>query len=518
MALATFARDRRPIPPKWAAAWVRFSPEGSHRTPAERCPADFIQLFEVRYRERYGEGMVLQPNKTKLVLSYRPASRTFNEELKLRFDDLPDVTALKVPLQRLNAIAEGVQNELDPLSRWIGRKNETDSLGALALVPAPLLAARSGIPAALARTAKDLVRWEDALVVTKVSDIIKGCPLGDSEFGKRDAAAVAQILESLGYGIEPDPRFGAPAFGRNDTAVIFKLPPDAKPATPAFSAAAALLHLATAVAAADGVGPEEEIYLLSQARSASSLTPAEATRLEAHLRWLLVAPPPLTGLKQLVAALDAGQRQQVARVVIAAAGADGQVSPAEMKALGKVYAALGLEPDSLYSDVHALATGAGGDTGPVEIVPAEPATGRRIPPPPKKAAAGNGAITLDPARLAAIQAETAQVTQVLAGIFAQPDHGIAATEAEEPGGEPHVTQAVQVGRLDTAHSSLVRELLTQDLWTRIEFNGLAERFGLLPGGAVETINEVAFDACGEPALEGDDPIEVNTDALEEMLA
>jgi hypothetical protein len=41
--------------------------------------------------------------------------------------------------------------------------------------------------------------------------------------------------------------------------------------------------------------------------------------------------------------------------------------------------------------------------------------------------------------------------------------------------------------------------------------------GLLPDGALETLNEAAFEAVGEPVCEGSDPIEINRDAIEEML-
>ena len=42
--------------------------------------------------------------------------------------------------------------------------------------------------------------------------------------------------------------------------------------------------------------------------------------------------------------------------------------------------------------------------------------------------------------------------------------------------------------------------------------------GLLPDGAVDRINEAALDACGDPILGGEDPIEVDKVILKEMVA
>jgi hypothetical protein len=41
--------------------------------------------------------------------------------------------------------------------------------------------------------------------------------------------------------------------------------------------------------------------------------------------------------------------------------------------------------------------------------------------------------------------------------------------------------------------------------------------GLLPDGALERINEAAFERCGTAVCEGEDPVDVNTNVLEEML-
>ena len=52
--------------------------------------------------------------------------------------------------------------------------------------------------------------------------------------------------------------------------------------------------------------------------------------------------------------------------------------------------------------------------------------------------------------------------------------------------------------LDAAHSGLLRRLAAKTVWPRIEVERLAGELGLLPDGALEVINEAAFDRCGAP--------------------
>ena len=75
----------------------------------------------------------------------------------------------------------------------------------------------------------------------------------------------------------------------------------------------------------------------------------------------------------------------------------------------------------------------------------------------------------------------------------------------------------QAAGLDAAHNALLSRLRGRLSWPRDDFTRAAAELGLLPDGALETLNEAAFEAVGEPVCEGSDPIEINHDAIEEML-
>lgn len=65
------AMEGRPLPAEWELAWVRLDPTRGLRTPATRCAVEFEELFRHYYRDRFGDGIVIKPNKTKISVSYR---------------------------------------------------------------------------------------------------------------------------------------------------------------------------------------------------------------------------------------------------------------------------------------------------------------------------------------------------------------------------------------------------------------------------------------------------------------
>ena len=146
----------------------------------------------------------------------------------------------------------------------------------------------------------------------------------------------------------------------------------------------------------------------------------------------------------------------------------------------------------------------------------------RIAPPAKT----GGGFALDPTVIQAKMAETAGISDLLTKIFDD--------ESQEP--EPASTNqncsknpnhgleqqqscpANTVGGLDPAHSGLVHALAGLERLNWNEFQDLAALHGLLPEGALDTLNEAAFEASDEPLLEGEETLTINTYALQELLA
>ena len=324
-------------------------------------------------------------------------------------------------------------------------------------------------------------------------------------FAKREAVTLAQYLASMGFGMEPDVRFGGPVPALGSKIYLFPSMPGAASApTPAYSAASLLIHLAAMVSAADGTisGAEEE-YLQGHVASALHLSECERNRLNAHLHWALAEQPSIAGAKKRIESLTASQRQAIGRFLVSVANADGHVSPEEVQTLGKLYPLLGLDPTDVYSDVHQAAT------EPVTVQPAVPDTGFALPP--RRPKPKSAMVQLDAAIIEAKLQETAAVSALLASVFVEESSPTAET----------MSRGVQVGNsiagLDLATSAFLRYVSSKRTWSREELEIAAADRALLLDGSIETINDAAFEVCDEPALEGDNPIEINGAVLSALL-
>lgn len=146
-----------------------------------------------------------------------------------------------------------------------------------------------------------------------------------------------------------------------------------------------------------------------------------------------------------------------------------------------------------------------------------------VPPPqkPKVAKLAAPGFKLDSERIAALRKDTERVSALLAGIF-QDD---SLEEQVQPATPPPELEAASTedGRarllgLDDAHAAFARMLISRPQWSRDELQDLATDLELMLDGALERINEAAFDIHDVPFTEGDDPVDVNPEVLEKIAA
>jgi hypothetical protein len=121
---------------------------------------------------------------------------------------------------------------------------------------------------------------------------------------------------------------------------------------------------------------------------------------------------------------------------------------------------------------------------------------------------------LDHERIAELQRETAEVSALLAKVFTD-------DQVDEPEQLIDVAVSVQessadIDGLDLEHSAFLRLLISRPEWSRSELEAAASDMELMLDGALEQINDMAFERFDMPVTEGDDPVEINTDILEEL--
>ncbi|MEN9306451.1 MAG: hypothetical protein RL173_383 [Fibrobacterota bacterium] len=494
IALGQASVDRYPVPFHLALSWIKNSPERYLRTPATRCVTEFDKLFEIEYARKFGAGLLLPQNKTKLKLGYRPASSALADirEVILTFGDLPDVTVLTKPINDLWQLAEEVTAQLESYSRYLGRNPDAQgSPEAYLLLPIVLWPSSSQDALNYLKT-----KVGDGFFLSSLSELLPA--FGANSMLARDRfAAFCGALRSVDLLIEPDVSMGAKTPKFEDKIVLF--PPavgDAFQETSAYKSALLTLQLASVIAIADGSFCTAEFaHLQEQIENWNHLTNSQLQRLRAHVHLLQQSSMSLASLKKQLEALNEPAKEAIAGFMTAVAQADGTVSVAEVKILEKIYAALGIEPKRVFSDIHAMASGV------TDVAK------------PKSKATG---FSLDKTKIQELQKDTEKVSALLSKIFT----------VEEVAAVPTVVEPIEEVQppesrflnLDESHASFARHLLTRKEWARTELQDTASDLELMLDGALEQINDASWDTYDLAFTEGDDPISVNPEVLEKIAA
>lgn len=465
------------------------------RTPAQRCPEEFAALFEIAFTTKWPDGLKLSPAINRLEYVYRAASGQFSATLRSE-EDLPDISRLKRPLIQLRKMVDAATDDLDAFSRLVGKNTAArGSLAGHAVLP---LSIRNLFPCAALQEIGD---WAGRIIAdggrVNAADLIARIEgTRPAKLGRKAMIAAADTMGVIGLGVSPDPRVALRAPRIGEPVILFTLPERDAPVevSRAFEMLALRTGLAMMVAQADGVIHEAERAAIAALPGIDLLTPNERARLAATLRWMEEVPPEPALLRQRLKGLDAGATEVLIDLMIQIAGADGTVRPEEVAMIEKAYRLLGRDPGLLHADLHSSAT----REGPVTVRSAQ--QGAAGVPIPKEAPAGLG---LDRARIAAVMADTADVSGLLRDVFA----------GEEPAA---ANSAPDIDGLDGPHAAFVRAVAEHVTLTVEALNALAASQGLMPGGAVETVNEWSWDAHGAPLLDEDDDWIVDTDIADAL--
>ena len=509
LALGQMALDKHPLNAAWAMAWAQSDPNISRRTAVSRCADQFAQLFVAQYSARYPNGLVLAQNKTLLKIAYRSASSRLSAP-ESALGDIPDVSATSATRNKLQAIVDECTIVLDPYSRYLGRNPEgASNLEGILQLPVALW------PAA----AKDVI----AELQLQVGDEQLVMTFGDlaERFGSSGAlprgttVALARALGSLNIGFEPDVLSGSRTPKNEDTIVLFATGDDdgSLRTTSEYHAAEVTLDLASAVAAVDGESSSDEMTQLGRhIDSWSHLCVSHRKRLKAHLQIQTLQPPTLASLKKKLSPLNADAKRTIAGFLVHLAQADGHVSPQEVRLLERVYKTLELEPQLLYGDLHGAAINPPRDLSTTPALGAESSPNQAGDTPGTNDASRG--FNLDMEKIAQLQRETAAVSALLAEVFndESPEPPIVKVSIRD---QP-TDHAATVHGLDTEHSAFLRMVVSRREWSRQELEDVATDMELMLDGALEHINDMAFERFDMPVSEGDDPIEINPDILEEL--
>ena len=511
LTVGRMAARSEPLTADWLLSWYLCHPETRLRTPAKRAFAEFKEYFLNLFDEQFPNGLKLRVPKRRLKLMYHAASGNFAINLSENLGEVPDVSSLSSPLSTAHAIADKASDALDKYSRYLGRNTEgRGTIEAHALLPEAIWS-RFPCP-----EKEELRIWVanhvEAGGLVPVEDVIQRLEgARPDKVGKRQLIGVADALARLGVGMAPDPRFALrqPRYG--EPVVLFHLPEGIltiESPSEAYRGAILSLAVGTLVAHADGrIDDSEQEHMAAQIDANQSVTEAERARLHANLSWMAAVPPDMSMLRSRLRNAEESARSALGQLAVVAAGADGTIDPEEIRTIEKLYTAMGLKRERVYTDLHALTS----TPEPITVRPAD-LTPREfaIPSPPRETPSGT--VTLDAARVSAVMADTVRVSQVLGDIFADDE------DDDEEIVDDHLSDADdRFGGLDAPHRAVASVLITRHQWTEDEVSALADEHQLMVAGALETINEWAFESLGDALIEQYDGYEINGDLAQELM-
>jgi len=505
--LANTVNNGDPVTGELALAWIKSHPEFSLRTPARRCGNEFKTLFKKRFKQNFGDGLKISPNKTKLQLDYQPASSSLRGYQSMKLD-LPDVSRLKTPVKKLMALAESCTDELESFSRYVGRpENSNDSLEALALLPNDLVTSSTN-PQFECLKAWMSTQISESNGLVSVESLLQyfgeDAPL---IINKKEAEMLSSITEKAGFGIAPDIRFHHAKPDINGKVVLFHQGHGVGfSPSHAFKQVGTILRLGAMIAGIDNNIDEVEVRLLNNLITQDNqLTEIEKRSLRAYMHWRLNSPANMAGLKARLESINSHDKTLVSHILISVALADGKIDPTEIKQLEKLYTSLGLDKSMVSSDIHNLSTNkkAGSTTeSKIEI---------ECSPVAKTIETTTFSLNRDLLKLH--EEETQDVQTVLESIFVdesildEPEKEMT-TETPSSGGT--------ITSLDTKHHALYEKLITKKEWSFDEVKKLCEDLQLMVDGAIEVINDWAFDNVDAPLIEDGNTVFIDLELAEEI--
>ena len=503
LAVAREVKANRPLSFELAAAALIGMRDfwQAHRKVLDKIRPAFLRVLRPRFEQIFPRGY--KPGRgsgATLNLVYRGAMAGLSIDLTARANtaDLPDPG--KLDWSGLLTLANAVADELAPQAKAIAyHPARAASLTALIACP----------PEIQDTVASEAKAWLQSLSSAAAVSFgeLAGHAMGTQEakWTMRHRKQVSQALAAVGYAVEPDPEDGAEHLEDGTMVQVFRCADHSRSRGLEVASAAAMLVAGLASRETDqGVAAVNE--WCERAGSQLGLSPGQAVRLRAKIAWLRTKPLSLAKVLRMLGDASPDEREFCAHSAAAVAVSSGAVDKANLAALEKICDRIGVPRGSLYSALHSgLGQASPAADEPVIIVPSTPEVLHPIPAEPAAPPAPDGA-----ERLARIRAETERVSAMLAQVFV--------TEDEPEIAAPSTGNGGAFDGLDAEHASLLQALLKQSEWSRDAFDTEARHAGLMPDGAMEAINEWAFDHFDDALLEDGEIVAVNASLLGSNVA
>lgn len=519
-ALGQIAGAGQPIPADLAYLWYLHAPSIRKRDVYKVIPVHYRTLFVAEYEKAGdGDGIVLEGDFEKISTTYQPSSPTFGpvptpaEALVELPDVAKDSKALRI-LERIGAFCDKQLYNYGVFIRTFPERH--GSMEALSELPVDLWPAGRRFPFEKALTA---ISNTSRPYLTTLDKLLNWLPKHVGAHVEQ-SQIIEQALSKWWLSVEPPLTSSSPPEMQIALFSTVKSPNERVMRGEIEKARLMYQILVVAVKVDAPHLLEDYDVMAGTLRHWPLLTDAERAMLKAYI-WLQLAqaPAPLPALMAPLKAFSPRERLQLAEFLTMAAedlcfeGAFlmrvlAQISVAKMKISSAEAPVILLEGG--VSPGHKIRKAPRSKSPDVSL---PVVTLEVVQPKPQ--------FVLDMSKVALLQAESAEVSSMLTAIFNEedstPNSSLTVPTSDKPMKAPFdASHGILMG-LDTVHSEFTRLLLTKSEWSRAALEAAASERGLMLDGALERINEAAFDIHDDPLFEGDDIIEINQDIAKELI-
>ncbi len=434
----------------------------------------------------------------------------------------------------MKRIVADCTDKLEPYSRYIGKKPlfET-SLEAVSLLPDGL-----HIPQFTGEYAASIAAIKNGLsksnFITTSSDkflsLLRLASVEKSVVPIKIQAQIAAFLDSQNYGFEPDRRYGNLELRSGAGICIFR--DERTKQTEADRLLRLRVEAMMVVAQADGpLNAKEAAYIKKIIASSSLASIYGKKRLSALCTVMSRSAFPDQSVLKAVANENQHNWDVLVKGLLELVVVDGEAQTREISCLERLFKFRKTPVAELHQMLFRLVKGDGNADDDLTVV-TDFSPGKTGVPvksviekkPSASPVSEHESVVIDWNRFSKIKAETEEVSGILSDIFSDEfeDKG-SQLKSDEIAGElkadiafdneiiHHITSG-----LDTVHSELLCQIVEASRLEYSDFVELTRTLGLLPDGALETLNEWGFEKFDDLVVDVSDVVEINEEYSEKI--
>lgn len=448
-----------------AFLWVLSNPHYKLKAAVKRCSNEFETLFKIKFLLKYKEGFIIKPNKKRLTILYIPSSASLKKYPETLYN-MPDISTLKLPLNKLSTLADNCIEELAGYSRFIGRGGDKNSLEALTYFPKELLSNIKNKEFDYFKSEIDnKIQYQDfKFSIPSLFNIL----FNETEktFSNKDYSILERLISIAGYGIAPSNQFHNVKVDLTSFLILFK-DGYTENFIPSQTYIGILNQLKICLYFMNAYFQVNEQVLSKIILLNEFLTSREKNYLSAYLTWNISSKEKIVNIKKMLEELSLKDAYVCSKILTNIAISDGIFLTENKILLEKIFLKLGLTSYDFNNEINS-----------------------------------RNLFSLNHNLLKKYEKDTKEVQAILGTIFTN-------DIIEEP-------QPIQIIGLDKNHTTLYNILITKDTWSCDEVKQHCENLGLMENVAIEVINDWTYDLVDAPLIEMGDPYYIDFDILKEL--